>query len=104
MKSLIDLNPKPQGGEWYSVLYGEKGTVKMIVLIDKKNPNLALSTRGGYFGIGNFFNPTLLSFEEANEHLTKEIGDLELAVVSKSLENLKNVVISNMKDFQKEYF
>jgi len=104
LKTLIDLDPKPQGGEWYLVLNGEEGTVKMVVLIDKEHPNLALFTHGGYSGIGNLFDPLLISYEEAKDHFTKEITELELSAVSEEMESLKNTVIHHMKDFGKEHF
>ncbi|HEY5588325.1 MAG TPA: hypothetical protein VIK86_05140 [Candidatus Paceibacterota bacterium] len=77
MGTLLDLNPRPQGGEWYSVLCCGM-SVRIAVFIDKDLPLLAMLSDQLYTPIVQCKDPILLSAEEAEKHLIQEIEDLEL--------------------------
>ena len=104
--SLADFKPSPTSGQWYTVLC-EEGTVRMVVLIHEKHPTIARTTSGAGSGVANFFDPILVTKEEAKTHLAQEIIYVEAEI--KKLpngtgKNMLNIILRSMKSFYKYYF
>lgn len=102
MGTLFDLNPRPQGGEWYSVLCCGM-SVRIVVFIDKDLPLLAMMSDQLYTPIVQCKDPILLSVEEAEKHLIQEIEDLEL-ISSYSKGSFEAIVFRHMNDFKIKFF
>ena len=104
--SLADLNPMPQGGEWYTVLLRET-KVRIIILIEKEHFNLAKMASGHCLETSNFFAPIKVNHGEAKKLLIKEMKRVENAINklsdARKKENAKNI-LAMMKNFYEEHF
>ncbi|MEI6400468.1 MAG: hypothetical protein WCO58_03030 [bacterium] len=107
LKSLDDLDPKPQGGQWYTVMPHDKSVTRVVVLIDDVCPNIAIDWFGRT-GIARFFEPVLVTKEEAKIHLKQEIENMKNALENDITDDrersaAENVIRLNQKFYQK-YF
>ena len=108
MSTLNDLDPKPQGGEWYSVLLdgissGTRSGIRVVVVIDKNLPNMVEFSDNLYTMISNCKDPILLRKDEAEKNIAKEIEDLELLVSVKEV-SFTATLVRLMHDFKKKHF
>ena len=106
LKSLADLDSRPQPGQWYIVTPNPEGGVRTVVLISD-HPNLAITPWNGLSGIANFFKPQLVTKEEAKIHLEKEIKDMQddLESVTRELEKpMYKRFIKNTQEFYRKHF
>lgn len=100
MGTLLDLDPKPQGGEWYSVLYSRIGRVVVFV----ESTDLVLLSKNVYLIMNSCKDPILLNKYEAEKQLNDEIKYFESFGAFYDEESIATLVIKFISDFKKEYF
>lgn len=103
IRTLANLDPAPQGGEWYFAYCSMKSDTKVVVIIDAKHPNLAIQDNNLYSGIAYYYKPEKINYETAKSFLKKTIPELEAEIFGKN-DWAGESVIKGMKSFYREYF
>jgi hypothetical protein len=108
LKSLADLNPRPQPGQWYAVTPNPEGGIRTVILISD-HPNVVITPWDTTMrsGIANFFEPQLVTKDEAKIHLEQEIKNMQKALGSNIKESEKPMFkrfIKNTEEFYKNHF